>query len=306
MIWIDVLRLDLSGYKYTMFSASGWPAKARFDVFLYFCTIKNPDIVLSSDLGSAAGNAFDGYLLHAFCRQGSCRFIYNERPFELHAGDCMIMPRHGDRMRDIQPDEDFAIDIIYVTEAFINVATPQSNYGMRGGLALFDNPVMRLDEEQQQICALNFDYIRKRLAFDKHLFHRDAMINAVQCMIIDFYDFHAKNYGVVHITSPNARLMEQFQMLLDRGDFRQHRNVGYYADILCVSPKYLSEVSLKVSGEPASHWISRYTALEISRMLRNQALSIEEISDLFGFSSLSYFHRYVQKNLGVAPSTFRE
>ena len=62
-------------------------------------------------------------------------------------------------------------------------------------------------------------------------------------------------------------------------------------------PKYLSEVCKKVSGLPAAFWITRYTSLDISRLLRNRSLSFTDISDMFGFSSLSHFSRYVQINL---------
>lgn len=267
---------------------------------------KLKDIIVSDDIQTANDPLLEGYLLHAWCPQGRCLLNYNNQPMLFKAGDCMIIPRRGDRLHDIQPEADFKVEIIYVTQSFIELSTPMSNYGMRGGLALFDNPIMHLDEEQQRVCALNFDYIRSRLKVHKHHFHRDAMINAIQCMIIDFYDFHVEQNGESHITLPQADLMERFQAMLDRGDFRQHRDVAFYADRLCVTPKYLSEVSRKVSGYSAGHWITRHTALDISRMLRNRALSLEEISDFFGFSSLNYFIRFVQKNLGLPPSDFRE
>ena len=269
------------------------------------------NIIISDDLLSALNPALEGHLLHAWCPQGSCRFVFNDREYTLRGGDCMIIPRRGDMMRDIVPSGDFRVEIVYVSEAFIGVSTPQSNYGMRGGLALFNNPIMHLDEEQQRVCALNFDYIRQRLSVEKHHFHRDAMINAIQCMIIDFFDFHVENHGGTpwqsgDISAQQAQLMERLQEMLERGDCREHREVKYYADALCVTPKYLSEVCRLVSGYSASYWIARYTALDISRQLRDRTLSIEAVADLFHFSSLSHFSRYVQNNLGTTPSSFRE
>jgi len=160
--------------------------------------------------------------------------------------------------------------------------------------------------QQQEVCALNFDYIRRRLALPQHNFHRDAMLNAVQCMIIDFFDFHVELYGERHVSNQQALLMQHFMSLLDRGEFVQHRDVAWYADALCVTPKYLSEVCREVSGQPAMYWITRYTSLDISRTLRNRALTLEEISDYYGFSTTNYFVRYVQKHLGASPSALRE
>lgn len=54
----------------------------------------------------------------------------------MYAGDCMIT-RRGDLIDCIAPSEGFKVDVIYVTPEFIELSTPQSNYGMRGQLALF-------------------------------------------------------------------------------------------------------------------------------------------------------------------------
>lgn len=224
----------------------------------------------------------------------------------FQAGDCMIIPRRGDLVKKIRESDDFQTDVIYVTQEFIEVSTPRSNYGMRGHLALFGNPIMRLTPKQQTVCAHNFKIIKQRLADTTHRFHHDVLVNAVQCMILDFFDFHAKLYGTDKISSQNHQLMEQFIGILEQGDFHQNREISYYADRLCVTSKYLSEVSKKVSGFPANYWITRYTALDISRQLRDRSLSFRDISDMFGFSSLSHFSHYVQKNLGAKPSDFRE
>lgn len=249
---------------------------------------------------------YPNYLCHAYCHQGSCEFRFNNNTYMIVAGNCMIV-RRTDLMDTIRQSEDFRVDVIYVTPEFIEISTPQSNYGMKGALALFNNPIMPLTPEQQKVCALDFDYIKRRLALgSQHNFHRDAMINAIQCMIIDFFDFHVSLSGGEKVSSQYASLMEQFLALLERGDFRKHREISYYADKLFVTSKYLSEVSKKVSGFPANYWINRFTALDISRQLRDRHKSLTELTDLYDFSSPSYFSRYVQKYLGVSPSQLRE
>ena len=62
----------------------------------------------------------------------------------------MIIPLREDLVKDVEESEDFRVDVIYVTQEFIEIATPQSNYGMRGHLSLFDNPIMHLTEKQQE------------------------------------------------------------------------------------------------------------------------------------------------------------
>ena len=67
--------------------------------------------------------------------------------------------------------------------------------------------------------------------------------------------------------------MNRFLKMLEEGTYREHREVTYYADCLCVTSKYLSEVSKKVSGYAANYWINRYTILDITRLLRDKSLN---------------------------------
>jgi len=230
-------------------------------------------IIWDTTLARIGDSEFADYLCHAYCYQGHCTFERHNRQFRMEAGDCLIVPRRGD---------------------------------MRGHLALFENPIMRLKPEQQKVCQLNFETIKRRLSETTHRFRHDALRNAVECMIIDFFDFHAELYGADKISSQQHQLMEQFIEMLERGDYRRNRDISYYADQLCVTTKYLSEVCKKVSGLPAAYWITRYASLDISRLLRDRSLSFTDIIDLFGFSSPAHFSRYVQTNLGAKPSELRE
>ena len=273
---------------------------------LYLCGVnERRDIIVSNTLTGIGKGEVAGYLCHAYCHKGFCEFTYNNNVYRLKAGECLII-RRGDLVDHVSESENLQVDVVYVTPEFIEVSTPHSNYGMKGSMALFNNPVMSLTEEQQKVCALDFDYIKRRLALTTHNFHRDAMINAIQCMIIDFFDFHASLYGNEKITSQYAELMERFMALLERGDYRRNREINYYADKLFVTSKYLSEVCKKVSGFPANYWINRYTVLDISRQLRDRKKTLTALSDAYNFSSPGYFSRYVQKYLGIKPTDFRE
>ncbi len=245
------------------------------------------------------------YLAHLLCLGGKCRYRFNGRDFELHAGDLSIV-RKRKMIERIEPSDDFRCKIIYVRPGFVEQCTPQSNYGMKGQLALFLNPVMHLSPEQQIVCRRDFELLELRIRDTEHRFYRESLINAMQAAILDFFDFHARIHDQSDISTQNASIMNRFLKMLEDGTYRYHREVSYYADCLCVTSKYLSEVSKKVSGYAANYWINRYTILDISRLLRDKSLSFVQISDMFGFSSPSYFSRYVQQNLGLNPTDYRK
>ena len=263
------------------------------------------DLIVADRLDRVRLDSEEEYLSHLLCLGGMCRYRFNEREFELHAGDLSIV-RKRKMIDKVSSSEDFRCKIIYAAPEFIELSTPQSNYGMKGSLALSLNPVMHLTPEQQIVCRRDFELLEARIADTQHRFYRETLINAMQAAILDFFDFHAAQYGQSDISTQNASIMNRFLKMLEDGTYREHREVSYYADCLCITPKYLSEVSKKVSGYGANYWINRYTILDISRLLRDKSLSFVQISDMFGFSSPAYFGRYVQQNLGVNPSDYRE
>lgn len=143
------------------------------------------DIIVADRLGIVSTDSEEEYLAHLLCLKGTCRYRFNERDFELHAGDLSIV-RKRTVIENIQPSDDFQCKIIYAKPGFIELCTPQSNYGMKGALALFLNPIMHLTPEQQIVCRRDFDLLELRIQDSGHRFYREVLINAMQTAILDF------------------------------------------------------------------------------------------------------------------------
>lgn len=260
---------------------------------------------MAQTLAGLGTETYADFLAHAICLSGHCSFAFNGRDFELTPGDLMIV-RKGNLVKDIRPSEDFEVKVLYVSAPFIELCTPQTNYGVKGQMSLFMNPVMKLDDEQRFVCERDFRWIEYRLSQTGHAFYRELLVNAVQSAILDFFDFHSVINSHTTVSTQNASLMTRFLDMLESGTYRTKREVTFYAEALCVTPKYLSEVCKKVSGYPANYWINRYTSLDIARLLRDRRLTFVQIADMFHFSSPTYFSRYVQRTLGLNPTQYRK
>ena len=119
------------------------------------------------------------------------------------------------------------------------------------------------------------------------------------CYFVDLQYKDTKNFAYLQIFWQLFFKNKETEKL-----YRTH--VNYYADRLHVTSKYLSETVKKYSGYPANHWINRYAALDISRLLRNPNVTIQDLVDMFGFSSASHLNRYVKNQLGVNPNEIRQ
>lgn len=258
-------------------------------------------IIITDSLSEIASEKMEGYLAHALCLDGSMEFDFNGKHFSFGRHDLMIV-RKGGLVDNMHIADDFRVMVIYIDSRFVEHCTPQSNYGMKGQLALFMNPVMKLNEAQFALCLQDFHGVKYRYDTIGFVFYEESIRCAVQLMILDFFDFHAYNYGDSSISPQYAVIMNKFLAMLENGDYRNNREVTYYASELCVTAKYLSEICKKTSGHSANFWINRYTILDISRHLRKKEFTFVQLSDLFNFSSPAYFSRYVQRYLGMSPS----
>ena len=102
-----------------------------------------------------------------------------------------------------------------------------------------------------------------------------------------------------------ARIFLRF-LTIFQADSRKQRDVAYYADKLCITPKYLSQISKSVSGLPASEWITFYATFELVSLLNDQSKTLSEVADLMNFETASHFSRYTKKLLGKSPSEYRQ
>ena len=264
------------------------------------------DVIIEKDLFSLGTDKVKDYIAHVYCDKGKCKLGFNDREIYINEGDSAIFTITK-LIHDVMPDKDFEVTVIYVSNSFIQVSSPDSNYSVKGTMALYRNPVIWLDEKRRRICKEDFAYIEYRLNDKEHHFYKEALSSALRSLFLDFFDFHVRAEGnKTEISSPQADLMTKFLALLENGDFKTHRELSYYADKLCVTPKYLSAVTKKISGLSANYWINRFTVLELRRYLKQSSLSVSQIADEFCFSSLGYFSRYIYNNLGQYPSAYRE
>lgn len=93
------------------------------------------------------------------------------------------------------------------------------------------------------------------------------------------------------------RLIEKYYM--------QERGVAFYADKLCLSPKYLSALSKSVCGYTVQELVFRAIIRKSIFWLKNTNKSVQEISDDLNFPNASFFGTFFKKQTGLAPSYYR-
>lgn len=89
--------------------------------------------------------------------------------------------------------------------------------------------------------------------------------------------------------------------------YHEHRDVGFYAGLACLSPKHFSTVVKQETGHTAAHWIHTHVVAEAKMLLHmRRDLSVQTIADLMGFDEQATFSRYFRRETGLSPTEFRQ
>ena len=104
----------------------------------------------------------------------------------------------------------------------------------------------------------------------------------------------------------HTRQEEIFQRFIGEVEkhYRKERSVKFYADLLCISPKYLSTVIYKISQQLAGEWIDAYVILEAKTLLKSGGLTIQQISEQLNFSNQSFFGKFFKRCAGMSPKEY--
>lgn len=109
--------------------------------------------------------------------------------------------------------------------------------------------------------------------------------------------------GERHMMRPHD-LYHQFLSLISEY-YRTAHDVAFYADKLCITPRYLSQVTDRMAAKSPKEVIADSLMHEAHVLLESTRLSIQEIADRLGFSSLPMFCRFFKQHEGCTPSDFR-
>ena len=120
-----------------------------------------------------------------------------------------------------------------------------------------------------------------------------------------FYGFsNTKHAPIDTQTGRKDELYARFTALVRR-HFRTSRDVSFYADELCVTVKYLSQVVKDKSGIAALDFIEQHVITECKALLSSTTMTVQQIADELHFPSQSVFGKYFKRVTGLSPREYR-
>ncbi len=243
------------------------------------------------------------YHVHIIVRQGKITFSDGKQTFTSKKDDLVIW-QMSNTIQQVAYSEDFEADFLIASGDFLSRFNPEMVWASKGFIFIRINPSFHLHEQSLRLMNDDFALFCSRLDQPDTPFKEEVLGRVMQIFLYDLWTVYSAEMAQMETTDNAARIFLRFLSLVQR-DCRRQRDVAYYANVLCITPKYLSQVSRSVSGLPASEWITYYATFELVNLLNDQSKTLTEVADMMNFETASHFSRYVKKLLGKSPSEFR-
>ena len=258
----------------------------------------------STDFHAMNSPDLSDFCLHLICTGGEGSFVFNGHCYHIVKDDLVVIVG-PDRVKNLAAHPDMRVEWFAAENRFLQNQLPSNNYSIGGSISLNQDPIIPLSEEEARHILSDFDRLKDRMADTNLQFYRELMGSLCLTMMYDIFEAHTRRDASDTHTDRTAYIVKQLMDLLSTGISSTQREVKYYADRLNVSPKYLSATIKRVTGLNVMSYINRHTVPILKKYLDDERLSLTQISEMMGFSSLSYFSRYCTKHLGQSPSEYR-
>lgn len=244
------------------------------------------------------------YHTHIYCHSGSMAFVFNNRPYVCKAGEFVFWFADS-KLSDLTYSRNFKSTVLLVEKDFLLDNIPDQSRGIDATLHSKEYPVLHLNDNNDKHRILsNFQLLYDKSQQKSHLFYHEVLKFQMRLFVLDMWHTFANEIEHRKRSVQSGTLYERFIHLVQE-HCKKEREVRFYAQQLHITPKYLNYICKITSGITASEWIQRYVRERLELVLQNTQLNIAEIADDMGFSSRSFFTRYVKKVLGVTPSVYR-
>lgn len=243
------------------------------------------------------------YAVVALCEQGTAYSEYDMMRVEFHPHDLTIMHQgHIVSARSISPD--YRARLIVMSEDFFEKLKHQ-NFQRFGQQSLYyeKNPHFHLNDEQYRYIKASFDLLEGVSKIGRR-YKEELFLSIFSALMLLHYEFSP----IPEEYSEDAlrRLSLRFKDAVIN-NYRTSREVAFYANMFCLSPKYFSTLIKQETGFSAGDWIDRYVTLQAKQFLKAQPhLSIQQIAARLGFGEQASFSRFFKNNTGMTPSQYRE
>ena len=238
------------------------------------------------------------------CRQGELKFRLDyDQPVCIKGGDLFFF-QYGQIVEFISSASDTSVFFITVSkENMMNLLHNVPNDCMP------KSQTLRLDNSLMDEIQLYYNLMRRYIDSSDSSKQKDVLRAYLYIILMKIGSEYNKYFSTSDIIDTSGiRKMEIYHRFVTqvKENFKEHRDVEFYASSLCLSTGHLSRIIKAISGKTVGGWIRDYVILEAKVMLQTSDFTISQISDYLNFPNPSFFSKYFRETTGITPGQYRK
>lgn len=283
----------------------------KFIETLYIDKIPTDNVIIGEEVSLVTYNREDcpcspaeAYKLPHFvigiCTKGECCFRLNMQDYRVTSPAVnLFVP--GQIIENVTYSPNFEGHAIVLSKRFIdmlNIPGWQQHY-----ITLYDQPVNPVSEEFMSYVRFFFMLLHKAASDEENPYRIQVIENLIRVCYFGGIG-NLKQVKKESVTYKNG-LVEKFIELVQE-HYRQERLIGFYAEKLCITPKYLSKLVKEHTGRSAGEWIENHVIMDARAMLQSSDMTIQQIATTLNFPNQSFFGKYFKRATGISPKHYRQ
>ena len=242
------------------------------------------------------------------CKNGEIDITYNQKHYVLKKNSLIVgIP---DIVVQINSQSLIDVNAMFFKKEFLDgLNVTVDNSLIRIVLYILNNPILELTPSELSDLQHTLSELESFAnTNEEDIFTKEIIASGIRafvykvCRIISLR-IERSEYAIV-----NNRKYEYFKRFfaLLATEYKQHRNVNWYAEQMHLSTKYFTSLIRQVSGRTTVDWINDRVIYEAKNLLLYSEMSITEIAYQLNFPSTSFFSKYFKNIVGINPSEFRK
>lgn len=235
----------------------------------------------------------------AIIKQGYARVLINliEQTFQPDKL-LLIVPNSILQLIEVSPD--FDMQMVAMDSEFLPITGKDDFFTHL--LQLQKNIILSLTPQESQQIKSYFDLMWTIL--QESPFHREVIQHLLASLLYNIEYLTNNNQKAQNYQTRQEDIFQRFISLVNTYS-KKERNVVFYADKLCLTPRYLNTVVRQASQQTVMDWINQSIILEAKVLLKHSNLLVYQISDELNFPNPSFFCKFFKRMTGITPREYQ-
>ncbi|MCS2714966.1 helix-turn-helix domain-containing protein [Bacteroides thetaiotaomicron] len=233
--------------------------------------------------------------------RGSARMLINLIEYNIQINHIYLIAP-GSIVQIIEVSQDFDTHTIAVDQNFLPISGREEFFTH----FLQRKKMLQLTLTTEEQVQIDHFVTVMWSVLQEPVFRKEVIQHLLAALLYNI-EYIAKNNGQAeHTTLPHQEDIFQRFISLVNTYSKTERNVSFYADKLCLTPRYLNTVIRQTSQQTVMDWINQSIILEAKVLLKHSNRLVYQISDELNFPNPSFFSKFFKRMTGMTPQEYQK